>query len=40
MFELVHSNVWEPAPVILYNDYRYYVIFIDDFLKTARLYLM
>jgi hypothetical protein len=40
MFELVHSNVWGSAPVISYHDYRYYVIFIDDFLKTTWLYLM
>jgi transposase InsO family protein len=40
MFELVHSDVWGPAPIILYNDYRYYVIFIDDFSKTTWLYLM
>jgi Integrase core domain len=40
MFELVHSNVWGPTPIISYNDYRYYVIFIDDFSKTTLLYLM
>jgi Integrase core domain len=40
MFELVYSNVWGPAPIISYNDYRYYVIFIDDFSKITWLYLM
>jgi hypothetical protein len=40
MFELVHSDVWGPAPIISYNDYRYYVIFIDNFSKIIWLYLM
>jgi hypothetical protein len=40
MFELIHSDVWGPALIISYNDYRYYIIFIDDFSKTTWLYLM
>jgi hypothetical protein len=40
MFELVHFDVWGSAPIISYNDYRYYVIFIDDFSKITWLYLM
>jgi Integrase core domain len=39
-FELVHSNVWGPAPITSYNDFRYFVIFIDDFSKMTWLYLM
>jgi GAG-pre-integrase domain len=38
--ELVHFNVWGPAPVSSYNDYRYFVIFIDDYSRTTWLYLM
>jgi hypothetical protein len=34
MFKLVHSDVYGLAPIISYNDYRYYVIFIDNFLKN------
>ena len=40
IFELVHSDVWGPAPVNYYNDFRYYVIFIDDFSRTTWIYLM
>jgi GAG-pre-integrase domain len=35
MFELVHSDIWGPAPVISYNDYICYVIFIDEFSKIT-----
>jgi hypothetical protein len=30
-FELIHSDVWGPALVTSYNDFRYFIIFIDDF---------
>jgi GAG-pre-integrase domain len=33
--ELVHSDVWGHAPVSFYNDYRYFVIFIDDYSRTT-----
>jgi Integrase core domain/GAG-pre-integrase domain len=39
-FELVHSDVWGPVPIDLYNGYKYFVIFIDDYPKTTWLYLM
>jgi Integrase core domain/GAG-pre-integrase domain len=39
-FELVHSDVWGPAPIDSYNGYKYFVIFIDDFTKVTWLYLM
>jgi GAG-pre-integrase domain len=35
IFELVHFDIRGPAPVISYNDYRYFIIFIDNFLKTT-----
>jgi hypothetical protein len=40
IFELVHSDVWGPALVTSYNDFRYYIIFIDDFSKNTWLYLL
>ena len=39
-FELIHSDVWGPAPTKSYNDYRYFVIFIDDFSRATWLYLL
>jgi Integrase core domain len=39
-FELVHSDVWGPAPITSYSNFRYYVIFIDDFSRTTWLYLL
>jgi transposase InsO family protein len=29
--EIVHSDVWGPAPINSINGHRYYVIFVDDF---------
>jgi Integrase core domain len=39
-FELEHSDVWESAPVTSYNNFRYYVTFIDDFSRTTWIYLL
>jgi transposase InsO family protein len=39
-FELIHSDVWGPAPLDSFNGYKYFVIFIDDFLRTTWLYLL
>jgi hypothetical protein len=38
--ELVHFDVWGPALISSYNNYRYFVIFIDDYFRTTWLYLM
>ena len=40
MFELVHSDVWGPAPVEFYNGFKYFVTFIDDFSRITYLYLL
>ena len=39
-FELVHSNVWGPCPVVSPTRFRYFVTFIDDYSQTTWLYLM
>ncbi len=31
ILELIHSDVWSPAPITSYNGFKYFVIFIDDF---------
>jgi len=28
---LIHSNVWGPAPVLSPSNFKYYVLFIDDY---------
>jgi Integrase core domain len=40
LFVLVHSDVWGPVPIISYNGFKYFVIFIDDFSRTTWLYLL
>jgi hypothetical protein len=40
IFELIYSDVWGPAPIDSYNEFKYYVIFIDDFSRITWLYLM
>lgn len=39
-FELLHSDVWGPAPIISSSGYRYFVTFIDDYSKFTRVYLL
>ena len=38
--ELVHSDVWGLAPIISTNDFRYYLVFIDEFSKFTWVYLL
>ena len=38
--ELVHSDVWGPAPVTSTNDFQYYVLFADACFKFIWLYLL
>ena len=40
IFELVHSDVWGPAPVDSYNGFKYFVTFIDDFSRLTCLYVL
>ena len=30
IFELIHSNIWGPSPVVSISGSRYFVVFIDD----------
>jgi GAG-pre-integrase domain len=39
-FELIHSDVWGPAPTTSYNEFKYFVLFIDDFSRATWLYLL
>ena len=39
-FDLIHSNVWGPSPVIALSHHRYYVTFIDDYTCCTWVYLM
>ena len=39
-FELVHSDVWGPYPIVSPTGFRYFVTFVDDYSRTTWLYLM
>ena len=39
-FELVHSDVWGPCPVLSPTGFKHFVNFVDDFSRVTWLYLM
>lgn len=39
-FKIIHSNMWSPTLVDSFNSCKYFVAFIDDFLRTTLLYLL
>jgi transposase InsO family protein len=39
-FDLIHSDVWGPAPIDSYNNFKYFVTFIDDYSRTTWVYLL
>ena len=39
-FELVHSDVWGPCPVMSPTGFQYFVTLVNDYSRTTWLYLM
>jgi hypothetical protein len=39
-FDLIHTDVWGPSPIISKAGYRWYIIFVDDFSRLTWLYLL
>ena len=39
-FELIHSDLWGPAPITSINGFKYYVFFIDHFTIFTWIYLL
>ena len=39
-FDLVHSDIWEPAPTPTMGGSKYYVIFVDDFSRFTWIYIL
>ncbi|KAJ9542859.1 LOW QUALITY PROTEIN: hypothetical protein OSB04_029365 [Centaurea solstitialis] len=38
VLDLIHCNLWGPAPVVSANGFRYYAIFVDDFSRFVWFY--
>lgn len=38
--EIIHSYLWGPNPIVSHNGFRYYIIFIDDFLRYTWIYFL
>ena len=39
-FELVHSDVWDPCPIVSSIEFRYFVTFVDDYSQKTWLHSM
>jgi len=39
-FHIIHSDVWGISPIVSHVDYKYFVIFIDDYSQFTWLYFL
>ena len=39
-FDLIHSDIWGPVPVLTEGGSKYFVIFVDDFSRYSWIYLL
>jgi transposase InsO family protein len=39
-FDIIHSDVWGPAPVQSFYGHRYFVLFVDDFTRFTWVYFL
>jgi hypothetical protein len=39
-FEIIHSNLWGPAPVMITDGFRWFVTFIDDCTRVSWVYVL
>lgn len=37
-FELIHADVWGPAPIASFSGYKYYLLLVDDFTRYSWLF--
>ena len=39
-FQIIHSDVWGPSPILSFHGYRYFIVFIDDFTRFSWIYFL
>lgn len=39
-FDIIHSDVWGPTPIISHANYKYFVTFIDDYSRFTWVYFL
>lgn len=40
MFQIVHSDIWGPAPLDSWDGYKYFATFVDDYSRVTWVYLL